>query len=109
MPPCSVSHKGHCYLLRTLHVRVLLLLVMALSHGTEGRVHMLYWNASNPLLVGGDNNNPLRVNTNLDEQQYDQVYIYSMLLSVLLCCTFYATEMYITHFLDAARFPKAPV
>lgn len=39
---------------------------------------MLYWNASNPLLLGGGGGEEagrLLVNNNLDEQQYDQVHI----------------------------------
>jgi hypothetical protein len=61
MPPCWVSS---CY--------SLLLSLLVLSQGTMARVHMLYWNASNPLLLTGSRG--LLVNTNLDQQQYDQVY-----------------------------------
>ena len=70
MPPCSVSNKGHCCCCGCL---LLLLLVLLLCPGTGGRVHMLYWNASNPLLTEERGAGELQVNMNLDEQQYDQV------------------------------------
>ena len=48
-------------------------MVLLLCPGTGGRVHMLYWNASNPLLTEERGAGELQVNMNLDEQQYDQV------------------------------------
>jgi hypothetical protein len=64
MPACfaSIINKG-------LFLSIMVLLVQ----GTGGRVHMLYWNASNPLLLGEECGR-LAVNTNPEDQQYDQVY-----------------------------------
>ncbi len=65
MPACFASiNKG-------LLLSIMVLLVLK-SQGTGGRVHMLYWNASNPLL--GEESGRLAVNTNPEDQQYDQVY-----------------------------------
>jgi hypothetical protein len=63
MPACFASiNKG-----------LLLSIMVLLVQGTGGRVHMLYWNASNPLLLGGEETGRLAVNTNPEDQQYDQV------------------------------------
>ncbi len=51
---------------------LLLSIMVLLVQGTGGRVHMLYWNASNPLLLGEERGR-LAVNTNPEDQQYDQV------------------------------------
>jgi hypothetical protein len=63
MPACFASiNKG-------LFLSIMVLLVQGTG---GGRVHMLYWNASNPLL-GGEESGRLAVNTNPEDQQYDQV------------------------------------
>jgi hypothetical protein len=63
MPACFASiNKG-------LFLSIMVLLVQGTG---GGRVHMLYWNASNPLL--GEERGRLAVNTNPEDQQYDQVY-----------------------------------
>jgi hypothetical protein len=65
MPACFASiNKG-------LFLSIMVLLVQGTG---GGRVHMLYWNASNPLLLGGEESGRLAVNTNPEDQQYDQVY-----------------------------------
>jgi hypothetical protein len=65
MPACFASiNKG-------LFLSIMVLLVQGTG---GGRVHMLYWNASNPLLLGDEESGRLAVNTNSEDQQYDQVY-----------------------------------
>jgi hypothetical protein len=64
MPACFASINKGLFL-------SMVLLVLE-SQGTGGRVHMLYWNASNPLLLGEESGR-LAVNTNPEDQQYDQV------------------------------------
>jgi hypothetical protein len=83
MPACFASiNKG-------LFLSIMVLMVQ----GTGGRVHMLYWNASNPLL-GGEESGRLAVNTNPEDQQYDQVYYKSF----KIIHTFFFCKLYFLDF-----------